>query len=288
MSGHTTSLAGIDIHYTDLGGTGAPLLLLHGITDSHESYLASVPRLRDAARVYALDFRGHGGSAHAPPYRLRDYAADVRHFVEQVAGGPPVLAGHSLGGLVASYLASQPGANLRGAFLEDPPLYRARMPAIKETAFYPFFVAVRDLLQRHHASGDSLDDLARVVGRAPADPARPDGPTFLEARGEEEVRRRARSLRSMDPAALDEPIRGSLFDDFDPDADLAKIECPVHLLAGSEPLGGAMTADDIERVAALIPRCTRAVWDDIGHTIHHDRPEAYADELISFLDRIGT
>lgn len=288
MAETTISLAGTDIHYAELGGSGPPLLLLHGITDSLESYLPAAPKLTQGARVFAVDFRGHGRSAHTPDrYRLRDYATDVRLLLDQVVREPAAVAGHSLGGLVASYLASRPDASLRGVFLEDAPLFRARLPALKETSFYGFFVALRGLLRAHHASGASLEELAHSVGNAPLDAAQPDGATFLEARGEEGVRLRARQLRQMDPDALSFAIEGTLFDDFDPDRDLAKIACPVHLLAGNEALGGAMTAGDVALASAHIARCTTAVWDDLGHLIHHLRPEAYADELLAFLRRTG-
>ena len=285
MADHSISLAGTDIRYAELGGSGPPLVLLHGITDSLESYRPAAAKLKQAARVYAIDFRGHGRSAHTRDhYRVRDFAADVLLFLERVVGEPAVLAGHSLGGLVTSYIASRPGAALRGIFLEDPPLYRARMPAIKQTYFYPFFVSFREALRAHHANGESLDDLVEFVGNSPADSA---GRTLLDAVGADAVRLRARQLRRMDPEALTAPIEGILFADFDPDHDLPKIVCDTHLLAGNEALGGAMTANDVEEVSTRIPRCTTVVWDDIGHMIHQQRPEPYADELISFLERVG-
>jgi pimeloyl-ACP methyl ester carboxylesterase len=283
-----TSLSGTNIHYADLGGSGPPLLLLHGITDSLDSYLPTVPELARKAHVFAMDFRGHGGSAHTPDrYRLRDYATDVQLFLDQVVGESAVLAGHSLGGLVASYVASRPDAKLRGIFLEDPPLYRARMPALKETHFYDFFAVLRDLLRAHHSTKQSLEDLDGIVGSFPADPLQPDDGTMRDVMGDEAVRLRAIQFQSMDPDALSAVIEGIVFDDFDPDRDLAKIVCPTHLLAGSEVLGGAMTATDIREVSERIPSCSTTVWGDIGHLIHQARAESYAAELLSFLDEAG-
>jgi len=144
MTDNTISLAGTETHYVELGGSGPPLVLLHGITDSLESYLPAAAKLTQSARVFAMDSRGHGRSAWTRDhYRVRDFAADVRLFLDQVVGEPAVLAGHSLGGLVAGYVASRSGAKLRGVFLEDPPLYRGRMPALEETGFYAFFVDLR-------------------------------------------------------------------------------------------------------------------------------------------------
>lgn len=105
--------------------------------------------------------------------------------------------------------------------------------------------------------------------------------------GGEAVQSRAGQLERMDPEALSAAIDGTLFDDFDPDVDLAKVACPAHLMAGSEALGGAMTATDIREVSTRIPSCSTAVWNDLGHLIHHASADRYAEELISFLDRAG-
>ena len=82
-------------------------------------------------------------------------------------------------------------------------------------------------------------------------------------------------------------IEGIVCDDFDADRDLAEIVCPTHLLAGSEALGGAMTATDIRKVSGRIPSCSTTVWNDIGHLTHQTRGESYAAELLSFLDEAG-
>ena len=53
-------------------------------------------------RSYAVSLRGHGGS-EAPPHvrtmRIRDYVADVAQAAKQL-DRPPVVIGHSMGGLV--------------------------------------------------------------------------------------------------------------------------------------------------------------------------------------------
>jgi pimeloyl-ACP methyl ester carboxylesterase len=58
---------------------GPPVVLLHGLT-CHLGYWLRVMPLLAAARVVALDFGGHGLSAHRavmPPERARSFAAAI-------------------------------------------------------------------------------------------------------------------------------------------------------------------------------------------------------------------
>ncbi len=88
-------------------GHPAPeLLFLHGLFGSSQNWAGFARRLAPVARSWGLDLRNHGDSPHADTHGLVECAEDVREWVEerQAAGelaGPPVLVGHSMGGLVA-------------------------------------------------------------------------------------------------------------------------------------------------------------------------------------------
>ena len=101
------------------GYQGAPLVFVHGafgaawMWDEHFlSYFARAGR-----RVYALSLRGHGrsgGHAHLATTSFADYVDDVKHFLARL-GAPPVLVGHSLGGLIVQRLIGH--VPLRGIVL---------------------------------------------------------------------------------------------------------------------------------------------------------------------------
>ena len=99
-----------------------PVLFLHGITNSRDTWLEAADALRDRYWVWTLDFRGHGHSDRAPSYELHDYVSDVQAVLSAI-GRPAVLVGHSLGGCVAGIVAQSGQPNVRAAFLEDPPWY---------------------------------------------------------------------------------------------------------------------------------------------------------------------
>ncbi|WP_033294415.1 alpha/beta fold hydrolase [Amycolatopsis jejuensis] len=84
-------------------GTGKPpVLLLHGLGATGAVWDAAAGLL--GRRVLIPDLPGHGGSAPLPAYSFDALAAAVADVLDEP--GPIVIAGHSLGGVVALELAS--------------------------------------------------------------------------------------------------------------------------------------------------------------------------------------
>jgi pimeloyl-ACP methyl ester carboxylesterase len=80
-------------------------------------------------------------------------------------------------------------------------------------------------------------------------------------------------------------LDGSQFDGFDPDAVLAAIAAPVHLLRGEVELGGTIAADDAERLRSVARHYTRRTVSGVGHFIHHTAPAVFVDEIRDFTRR---
>lgn len=96
-------MAEVDLAY-DVAGAGPPLILVHGIAENRHSW-DPVP-LHEHFRVVRVDLRGHGESPGREPYDLPTLARDVHAVAEKVAPGePPVVVGHSIGGVVVSVYA---------------------------------------------------------------------------------------------------------------------------------------------------------------------------------------
>ena len=83
-------------------GSGDPVMLVHGITESASSFDPVTERLASAHEVITLDLRGHGQSGAAPTYDLASMAGDVLTVVEAAGVAAPHLVGHSLGGAVVT------------------------------------------------------------------------------------------------------------------------------------------------------------------------------------------
>ena len=84
------------------------VLALHGWLDNANSFLPLAPHL-DGLDLVAIDFPGHGLSAHRPPgirYHFDDYVFDVLAAFDALGWDQGYLLGHSLGGAVASITAA--------------------------------------------------------------------------------------------------------------------------------------------------------------------------------------
>lgn len=102
-------LHGRDVAYVDLPGDGVPVLLVHGIGSSVDTW-GDVPARLSAQgiRVVALDLPGHGESSKGPgDYSLGSLASTLRDLLDALAIDRVHLVGHSLGGGVSMQFAYQ-------------------------------------------------------------------------------------------------------------------------------------------------------------------------------------
>ena len=86
-------------------GSGAPLLILHGLFGSGGNWRGIAKRLAHTHEVYTLDLRNHGSSPWAETMHYFQMADDVRHFIVAHGLVRPAVLGHSMGGKTAMALA---------------------------------------------------------------------------------------------------------------------------------------------------------------------------------------
>lgn len=100
--GRFADLRGLRFHVRDWGGTGQPILLLHGLASNCRIWDFVAPLLAARFRVAALDQRGHGLSDKPDVgYDFDTVVADVRAVVRWLGMERPIMVGHSWGGNVA-------------------------------------------------------------------------------------------------------------------------------------------------------------------------------------------
>lgn len=101
----TTAPDGTSIAWSATG-SGEPVVLVHGITESAASFDPIARRLTSTNEVISLDLRGHGESGSAVAYDLGAMAGDVAAVIAAAGAVRPHLVGHSLGGAVVTAAGS--------------------------------------------------------------------------------------------------------------------------------------------------------------------------------------
>lgn len=95
------------------------ILAVHGVTASHKSWAYLAAALRDV-RIIAPDLRGRGRSNQLPgPYGMTTHAQDLAAVLEELADGPVVVVGHSMGGFASLVLADLFPERVRSLVLVD-------------------------------------------------------------------------------------------------------------------------------------------------------------------------
>ena len=93
------------------GGSGPPLLLLHGNPQTHVMWHLIAPRLAEDFTIVATDLRGYGDSSKPPttpnhsPYSKREMAKDQIEVMRELGFERFSVCGHDRGGRVAYRMA---------------------------------------------------------------------------------------------------------------------------------------------------------------------------------------
>jgi pimeloyl-ACP methyl ester carboxylesterase len=191
--------------------SGTPLLFVHGLFaagwmfEQWSAYFAERGRA-----AYAVDLRGHGGSARVADLgrvSLADYVDDALHVVREL--GHAIVVGHSMGSLVAQRIAEMGAAT--AAVLASPapprgiPLLSLEL-VIREAKYLPAMLRSREIRVRR-ADADAM-----ILNRVP-----PCGRAEIFARFQPDSGRAGREIM-LGAVAID----------------ARKVRCPVLVLAGTD------------------------------------------------------
>jgi pimeloyl-ACP methyl ester carboxylesterase len=121
-----TEVNGCKVAYRTWGERDNPgLVLVHGGAAHSHWWDFVAPLLSEQYFVAALDLSGHGESGWRSEYPREAWAVELI-AVSDACGfpGPPIVIGHSMGGLVTIAAASLYGEKLAGAIIVDAPVRR--------------------------------------------------------------------------------------------------------------------------------------------------------------------
>jgi 3-oxoadipate enol-lactonase len=245
-------------------GTGTAVVLIHSLGTDLRMWDRLVPLLPRGWRTVRYDLRGHGLSeGREGAYWMGDLVGDAAALVEAVAGGPCVVAGISIGGVIAQGLAAERPDLVRGLVLMNtaakigtPEIWAERIAAVKRGGV----AAVSDaVLERWFPAAFRAAHPAEVAGwRA-----------MLE-------RTPVAGYAGCAAALAETDLREST----------ARLRVPTLVIAGSED--GSTPPDLVRETAELIAGAEYVLVRGAGHLPPIDRPEEVAAAMAGFLATLGT
>jgi pimeloyl-ACP methyl ester carboxylesterase len=132
----TITIDHINIAYREQG-QGRPVLFVHGFASSSHTWLSLIKLLPAGPRYIALDLKGYGRSdkPQDKKYSAYDQARILVAFINELELDPPVLAGHSFGGIVSilALLMDHIRKPAAGLVLINPVAYFKRVPDFIKT-----------------------------------------------------------------------------------------------------------------------------------------------------------
>lgn len=158
FTGSTIKTTGAEINVVH-GGSGDPLLLLHGYPQTHVMWHAVAPQLAENFHVICPDLRGYGDSSKPSstpnhyPYSKREMAKDMVDLMDTLGYKKFFVAGHDRGARVTHRLAlDYPEKVLKACVMDILPTYYMFETADKNfaTGYYHWFFLIQpDGLPEH-------------------------------------------------------------------------------------------------------------------------------------------
>ena len=269
---------GIPFNYVDVGsGDGDPVVLVHGLGGQWQNWLENIPRLAESRRVVAMDLPGFGLTPEPEDdeeITITRYGRWVNELADRLGLEKVDLVGNSMGGYIAAEVAIQfpervsrlvlvSAAGISSAeVIQAPILTVGRMAAAlaSNSVTRYRYLAARPIT-RHIA----LALVARHPRLLKADLAY-EG--FFKGGGK---------------PGFDDALRASL--DYDFRDRLPVVRVPTLIVWGErDSIIPTRDADEFERV---IEDSRKVVMKDTGHVPMAERPQAFNDVLVEFLDEEG-
>ena len=288
FTSHRIQTSGAEIRCV-VGGSGPPLLLLHGYPQTHAIWHKIAPALAHRFTVVCADLRGYGDSSkpagdpqHAA-YSKRAMAQDMVELMRALGHSRFLLAGHDRGGRVAHRLClDHPDAVVRVAVLDISPtrVMYGKTDQAFATAYYHWFFLIQPFdLPERLIGADPIYYLHRKLG------SWGDGTAHFDPRAMAEYERCFRNPATIH--ATCEDYRAAAAIDLDHDAQDAdrRVTCPLLVLWGEKGV--------VHRFFKPVEDW-RSVADDVrgktlpcGHYLAEEEPHTTLFELKTFFSDDG-
>jgi 2-succinyl-6-hydroxy-2,4-cyclohexadiene-1-carboxylate synthase len=250
-------------------GEGSPVTLLHGFTQSGESWREVISLMPEGWQWVLPDLRGHGATRVRPgaPYTMEACTEDLVALWDSLGIVRTHLVGYSMGGRLALHVAASRPERLLSL------LTIGAHAGLEEEAREGRRMGDEALAQRIETDG--LESFVSYWSSLPLfQGLERRGPSFAAqvraARMANHIVGLAESLRGMGAGAM-RPVWN----------ELDRVKVPGTFVAGQLDHGYAASA---RRLAGSVPDGRVVIVQRAGHTVHQERPEAFSRLLLAHLE----
>jgi len=261
------------LNYEVSGDPRSPaVLFLHGFMGSSADWREVMAALGDRAFCIAADLPGHGTSLGltAEAYTIEGSARAVIDTMNGLEVERAIVAGYSMGGRLALYLALRHPERCAGLFLESA------SPGLESASERASRCAADEAQAQRLETGD-MEAFLRDWYRQPL---------FASlARDEQLLHRTIQARRRNDPGELARSLR-SMGAGSQPSLWRELEGLGVSALA----VAGGLDEKYVRvssRMASINPRVSPAVITGAGHNVHDEAPAEYVALLGGFVDRLS-
>lgn len=240
-------------------GEGPPLLFLHGIGSSRQSFTAQCAHFSDRYQCICPDAPGYGDSDDRDAVDGMDGYAQIYEALLKPFG-PAAIVGVSFGGVVAARMGIRAVADINALVLADTSRGSGSNP---------------DKAAAMRARPDELNSVgpaAFAAARAP----RLLSPNAAPALVDQVAQTMARAIRLPGYAFAAQAMAGTDHTD-----SLGDIKCPTLVVVGEHDV--VCPPEEAARIAAAIPGSQYAEVAAAGHLSNFERPDAFNSAIDTFL-----
>lgn len=251
--------------YSKIEGEGQPMLIIHGflgMSDNWKTLGAQFAKL--GYEVHMLDMRNHGRSFHSSNFSYQDMTTDVWEYCQAHQLKDVILLGHSMGGKIAMFFASQYPDIVSQLIVVDiapkhyAPHHQDVMQALNAVTFYEGMnrKEVEDIISQYVTDAGTVQFLMKNVHRVT--------PTLLGYRFNLEV------FNANEHAIAEELPSTATYS-----------KNTLFIRGGNSDY---ILDSDFEAIKNHFPKAIIETIAGAGHWVHADKPNELLEKVSTFIN----
>jgi len=246
------------------GGSGEPVLLLHGFPFTSESFWPQLDSPPAGVRVICPDHRGFGGSELKPGViTMEAMAKDALALLDALKLDRAIVGGVSMGGYVAMALLRLDPARVKGLVLADT------HPLADDAAGKEKREAVAKDVEKNGMAGYAASALPNLLA--------PEAKPYVKARMQD-------LMKSVNPAATAAAARGMAARS-DSRELLSRYSGPALIVVGEKD--AIAPPEKAREMQKLMPRSKLVVIPNAGHLANVEAPQEFNEALGEFVASVA-